>query len=158
MELRRIAVDTSEALFTLHGVDVSHRALLRRDIRRAGLEDFFGKLPPTVVALEACGGSHYGGRGLTGLGPTAQLIPSQYVKPFAKRGKDDRNDADAISEAAARPQMPTVAVRSASAWLPNLLERKPRKPAAVALANKMARIVRAMRSSGEAYRRQPLAG
>ena len=38
-----------------------------------------------------------------------------------------------------------------------LLERKPRKLAAVALANKMARIIWAMMARGEAYRRQPVA-
>jgi len=59
MKLKRIAVDTSKAVFTLHGVDVSDRPVLRRDIRRAGFEDFFAKLPPTLVAPEACGGSHH---------------------------------------------------------------------------------------------------
>jgi transposase len=47
--------------------------------------------------------------------------------------------------------------KSASAWLLQLLERKPRKVAAVALANKMARIIWAMMARGEAYRRQPIA-
>jgi transposase len=47
--------------------------------------------------------------------------------------------------------------KSASVWLLQLLERKPRKLAAVALANKTARIVWAMMSRGEAYRRQPVA-
>ena len=113
MELKRIAVDTSKAVFTVHGVDFADRPVLRRDLRRGGFEDFFAKLPPTLVALEACGGSHHWGRRLTSLGHTVRLIPPQYVKPFVKRGKNDRNDAEAISEAAARPQMPTVAVKSA---------------------------------------------
>jgi len=47
------------------------------------------------------------------MGHTVQLIPPQYVKPFVRRGKNDRNDAEAISEAAARPEMPSVAVKSA---------------------------------------------
>ena len=113
MELKRIAVDTSKAVFTLHGVDFTDRPVLRRDVKRAGFEEFFAKLPPTAVALEACGGSHHWGRQLTALGHTVQLIPPQYVKPFVKRGKNDRNDAQAISEAAARPEMPTVPVKSA---------------------------------------------
>jgi transposase len=65
------------------------------------------------VALEACGGSHHWGRQLTGMGHKARLIPPQYVKPFVKRGKNDRNDAAAINEAAGRPGMGTVPVRSA---------------------------------------------
>ncbi len=77
------------------------------------MEAFFAKLPPTHVALEACGGSHHWARRLAAMGHTVQLIPPQYVKPFVRRGKNDRNDAEAISEAAARPEMPSVAVKSA---------------------------------------------
>ncbi len=113
MNLKRIGLDTSKAVFTLHGVDQDEKAVLRRNLRRAEMEAFFAKLPPTLVALEACGGSHHWGRRLASLGHTVQLIPPQYVKPFVKRGKNDRNDAEAISEAAARPGMPSVAVRSA---------------------------------------------
>jgi transposase len=45
--------------------------------------------------------------------------------------------------------------KSASAWLLQLLGRRPRKVAAVALANKIARVIWAMMARGEAYRRQP---
>ena len=113
MNLKRIGLDTSKAVFTLHGVDRDEKAVLRRNLKRAEMEAFFAKLPPTRVALEACGGSHHWGRRLASFGHTVQLIPPQYVKPFVKRGKNDRNDAEAISEAAARPGMPSVAVRSA---------------------------------------------
>jgi len=113
MNLKRIGLDTSKAVFTLHGVDQDEKAVLRRNMRRAEMEAFFAKLPPTQVALEACGGSHHWGRRLAALGHTVQLIPPQYVKPFVRRGKNDRNDAEAISEAAARPDMPSVPVRSA---------------------------------------------
>ena len=208
------------------------------------------------------------------MGHRVRLIPPQYVKPFVKRSKNDRNDAEAISEAASRPTMRTVPVKSAddqaaaiivkhrelmvnqrtqainalrghaaefgivaakgcanvgpmhldyqgadpanfetgrhfaswigltprehstggkhrlgriskagserlrqllvvgamavirfakpgsksaTAWLLQFLERKPRKLAAIALANKMARIIWAMMARGEAYRRQPAA-
>ena len=113
MNLKRIGLDTSKAVFTLHGVGHDEKAALRHNMRRAEMEAFFAKLPPTHVALEACGGSHHWGRRLAALGHTVQLIPPQYVKPFVRRGKNDRNDAEAISEAAARPDMPCVPVRSA---------------------------------------------
>ena len=113
MNLKRIGLDTSKAVFTVHGVGLDERTALRCSLKRAGVEDFFAKLPPTVVALEACGGSHHWGRRLAALGHEVRLIPPQYVKPFVKRGKNDRNDAEAISEAAARPEMTVVAVRSA---------------------------------------------
>ncbi len=113
MNFKRIGLDTSKAVFTLHDVDHDEKAILRCNLRRAEMEAFFAKLPPTHVALEACGGSHHWGRRLVALGHSVQLIPPQYVKPFVRRGKNDRNDAEAISEAAARPGMPSVAVRLA---------------------------------------------
>ena len=84
MNLKRIGLDTSKAVFTLHGVDHDEKAVLRRNMRRAEMEAFFAKLPPTHVVLEACGGSHHWGRRLAGLGHTVQLIPPQYVKPFTQ--------------------------------------------------------------------------
>ena len=62
--------------------------------------------------MEACGGSHHWARMLQGIGHQVRLIPPQYVKPFVKRAKNDRNDAEAISEAAARPGMRSVAVKT----------------------------------------------
>ena len=107
-----ISIDTSKAVFTLHGIDQQERPVLRTDLRRAQVIPFFKKLPPIVVALEACGGSHYWARELTELGHTVRLIPPQYVKPYVKRGKNDRNDAEAICEAAGRPGMHFVPVKS----------------------------------------------
>ena len=45
MNLKRIGLDTSKAVFTLHGVDHDEKTVLRRNIRRAELEAFFTKLP-----------------------------------------------------------------------------------------------------------------
>ncbi len=72
MNLKRIGLDTSKAVFTLHGVDQDEKAVLRRNMRRADMEAFFAKLPPTHVALEACGGSHHWGRRLAALGYTVR--------------------------------------------------------------------------------------
>jgi len=113
MELTRIAIDTSKHVFTLHGVDHQERVVLRRDLKRTQLEPFFRKLPPTAVVLEACGGSHHWGRLLSTLGHRVKLLPPQYVKPFVKRGKNDRNDAEAINEAESRPAMRFVPVKTA---------------------------------------------
>ena len=112
MEFKRIAIDTSKHVFTLHGVDEQERPILRREFRRGQVEAFFAKLAPTEVVLEACGGSHHWGRVLSGLGHRVRLIPPQYVKPFVKRAKNDRNDAEAISEAAARPSMRAVPIKT----------------------------------------------
>ncbi|HEV2444845.1 MAG TPA: IS110 family transposase [Candidatus Sulfopaludibacter sp.] len=111
-ELTRIGVDTSKALFTVHGVDAADRAILRLDLRRSRLLAFFGKLAPVEVAMEACGSSHHWGRQLAALGHRVRLIPPQYIKPYVKRGKNDRVDAAAICEAAGRPDMRFVAMKS----------------------------------------------
>ena len=113
-EIARIAIDTSKSVFTLHGVDASGRAVLRRNLRRRELLRFFERLPPVEVVLEACGGSHHWGRTLLALGHRVRLIPPQYVKPFVKRGKNDRNDAEAISVAATQPSIGSVPVKSAA--------------------------------------------
>lgn len=114
MEYKRIAIDTSKHVFTIHGVDLDERVVLRREVRRSQLVGVFAKMAPTEVAMEACGGSHHWARVLVRLGHRVRLIPAQYVKPFVKRAKNDRNDAEAICEAAARPTMRSVPVKSAA--------------------------------------------
>lgn len=111
-QITRIGVDTSKAVFTLHGIDASGRAVLRLNLRRPQLLGFFAKLAPTEVALEACGSSHHWARQLAAVGHCVRLIPPQYAKPYVKRGKNDRADAAAICEAASRPDMRFVAVKS----------------------------------------------
>jgi transposase len=111
--ISRIGIDTSKSVFTLHCVDETDRPVLQTNLRRAQLATFFKKLPPTEIALEACGSSHHWARELIALGHEVRLIPPQYVKPFVKRAKNDRNDAEAICEAAGRPSMRFVPVKSA---------------------------------------------
>jgi transposase len=84
MEFKRIAVDTSKSVFTLHGVDEHGRPVLRQDLTRARFETFLAKTSPTEVVLEACGSSHHWGRFAQELGHTVRLIPPQYVKPFTQ--------------------------------------------------------------------------
>lgn len=112
-EFKRIAVDTSKSVVTVHGVDDEGACKLRRDFKRSQFEVFFAKLAPSEVVIEACGSSHHWARRLGSLGHTVKLIPPQYVKPFVKQGKNDRNDAEAICTAAAQPGMRFVPVKSA---------------------------------------------
>jgi transposase len=111
----RIAVDTSKAVFTVHGIDEQNRPVLRGNYSREKFEAFLRKTEATEVVLEACGSSHHWGRVLASIGHTVKLIPPQYVKPYVKRGKNDRNDAEAICEAASRPGMRFVPVKTAEA-------------------------------------------
>lgn len=113
MEYKRIAIDTSKAVFTVHGIDAHDRPVFRRNLKRAEFETLVAKLVPTEVALEACGSSHHWARFLAQHGHQVRLVPPQYVKPFVKRGKNDSADAEAICEAAGRPGMHFVPVKSA---------------------------------------------
>lgn len=113
MQYKRIAIDISKHVFTVHGVDAQEQPTLRRNLKRSDMEGFFSKLPATEVVLEACGGAHHWGRMLGRLGHRVRLLPAQYVRPFVKRAKNDRTDAAAIGEAASRPSMACVPVKSA---------------------------------------------
>jgi transposase len=86
--------------------------IFSRKLTRAKLLDFFARQPACMVALEACGGAHHWARELQAMGHKVGLIPPAYVKPFVKRHKNDAIDAEAICEAAQRPGMRFVAVKS----------------------------------------------
>ncbi len=113
MRIIRIGLDTSKHVFQVHGVDENEQPVLRRQLRRSEVEKFFAKLAPSRIGLEACGASHYWARILRSLGHAAVLLPPQYVKPYVKRGKNDRIDAAAICEAMSRPGMRFVPVKTA---------------------------------------------
>jgi len=112
MTIIRIGLDTSKHVFQVHGVDEQGRPVMRRQLRRGQIEQFFAKLPPAQIGLEACGASHHWGRVLRGLGHEIVLIPPQYIKPYVKRGKNDAIDAEAICEAMSRPGMRFVPIKS----------------------------------------------
>jgi transposase len=106
-------MDTSKHIFQLHGVNAAEAPMLRKKLRRKEMMAFFEKLPPTVIAIEACGASHHWARLLQSFGHTVKLIPAQLVKPYVKRGKNDAADADALCEAMSRPTMRFVPVKTA---------------------------------------------
>lgn len=111
-EVTTIGLDIAKHVFHAHGADAGGRAMFSRRISRARLLDFFAAQPRCVVALEACGGAHHWARELQAMGHAVRLIPPAYVKPFVKRHKSDAVDAEAICEAAQRPTMRFVAVKS----------------------------------------------
>ena len=111
-EITTVGLDLAKNVFQVHGADASGRAVLRKKLRRAQVLEFFSQLPPCVVAMEACGGAHFWGREIGRLGHEVRLIPPAYVRPYVKRQKNDMADAEAICEAAQRPTMRFVAVKS----------------------------------------------
>lgn len=107
-----IGIDLAKHVFQLHGASKQGEALFRRKVRRGQLLAVLGSLPPCEVVMEACGSAHYWGREISALGHRVRLVPPIYVKPFVKRSKNDAADAEAIVEAAQRPTMRFVAVKS----------------------------------------------
>jgi transposase len=113
MTIIRVGLDTSKHVFQLHRVDENEQPVLRRQIRRSEVTKVFAKLAPTRIGLEACGASHHWARVLRELGHEVMLLPPQYIKPYVKRGKNDKIDAEAICEAMSRPGMRFVPVKTA---------------------------------------------
>jgi transposase len=108
-----IGLDIAKNVFQVHGAASDGAAVLRRQIKRGQVLTFFANLPPCVVALEACFTAHFWAREIVKFGHEVRMIPPQYVKPFVKRNKTDSADAEAICEAAGRPTMRFVAIKSA---------------------------------------------
>jgi transposase len=107
-----IGLDIAKSVFQVHGVDAEGNVIVRRQLRRRHVLAFFQKLPLCVVGLEACASSHYWARGLQALGHTVRMMPPAYVKPYVKRHKNDAADAEAICEAATRPTMRFVTIKT----------------------------------------------
>lgn len=123
MKLKRVGVDLAKQVFQIHGVDSHEQVKCRKQLKRGQMLDFFRQLEPCLVAMEACGSSHYWARELTKLGHQVKLIAPQFVKPYVKSGKNDANDAEAICEAASRPNMRFVPVKSAEQQASQALHR-----------------------------------
>src|SRR5216110_3293146 len=107
-----IGLDIAKSVFQIHGVDAAGNVIVRRQLKRRYVLPFFQRLPPCLIGIEACASSHHWSRELKALGHTVRLIPPAYVKPFVKRQKNDAADAEAICEAASRPTMRFVAVKT----------------------------------------------
>lgn len=105
-------LDLAKQVLQLHWVDVASGEVHRKTLRRTQVSAFFARAARGVVAMEACGSAHHWGRVLVGLGHEVRLIAAQFVRPFVKTNKTDAADAQAIWEAAQRPQMRFVAVKS----------------------------------------------
>jgi transposase len=112
-EIIRIGVDTSKYIFQLHGVDAAEQPVLRKRLGRKQMLEFFAKLAPTKVGMEACGAAHYWARELGALGHEVKLMAPQLVKPYVARNKNDARDAEGLCEAMSRPNMRFVPVKSA---------------------------------------------
>ncbi len=103
-----IGIDIGKDIFHLVGFDADGKIALRRKIKRQALVSELEKLPPCIVGMEACLSAHFVSRTVRKLGHEPRIIPAIYVKPFLKGQKNDYNDAEAIAEAALRPNLKCV--------------------------------------------------
>ena len=115
MEITTVGLDLAKNVIQVHAINGAGEVVVRKAMRRAQVLRFFERLDPCLVGIEACGTSHYWAREIGRLGHTVRLIAPAYVKPFVKRQKNDAADAAAICEAAQRPTMRFVAVKSEAA-------------------------------------------
>ena len=111
-EANVIGIDLAKNTFQVHGAKADGSVAYRKKLSRAKLLGFLAARPRCVVAMEACASAHYWGREIMALGHEVRLVPPVYVKPFVKRHKNDAADAEAITEAAQRPTMHFVEVKT----------------------------------------------
>ena len=110
--IKVVGIDLAKSVFHLHGLDKSGHTMMRKRLSRQKLIELMAQLPPCLVGMEACGGSHDWARRLMAMGHDVRLISPQFVKPYVKSNKNDASDAAAICEAVQRPDMRFVPIKS----------------------------------------------
>jgi transposase len=112
-QITTVGIDLAKNVFSLHGVDVAGKTVLRRTVRRDRLAETVAAMPRCLIGMEACSGAHEWGRRFQAHGHTVKLMAPKFVAPYRKSDKNDGNDAEAVCEAVTRPNMRFVPVKSA---------------------------------------------
>jgi transposase len=112
MSIVILGIDLGKNSCSIVGLDADGWVVVRRRMRRDSVVAFAAKLKPCIVAMEACCGAHHMGRALVALGHEIRLMSPEYVRPYVKAQKNDDRDAEAIAEAATRPTMRFVELKS----------------------------------------------
>lgn len=112
MTIAILGIDLGKTVCSLVELDDAGAVVLRRRMRRTTVIAYAAKLPTCIVAMEACCGAHLLGRLLADQGHTVRLMSPEYVRPYVKAQKNDDRDAEAIAEAASRPTMRFVELKS----------------------------------------------
>src|SRR3954464_7859132 len=109
--LNTLAIDIGKHSFHLFGID-DDGVIVSRKVSRLKLVATVDRLDPKIIAMEACGSAHHWGRMFQASGRMVRLINPYFVRPFVRGSKNDATDAQAIFEAAGRPTMRFVPVKS----------------------------------------------
>jgi transposase len=112
MQTSTVSVDLAKTVFQVAVADVSHHVVARHRFTKTQFSRFLQTLPATEVVMEACATAHHWARVARGLGHTVTLLPPQYVRPYVRRGKTDRTDAEALLEARRSGSIEAVPVKS----------------------------------------------
>lgn len=112
MKISILGIDLGKDICSVVGLDESGAVRLRRRMRRKTLIGFAVELPNCVIAMESCCGAHHIGRIFAGQGHEVRLMPPEYVRPYVNAQKNDDRDAEAIAEAASRPTMRFVTLKT----------------------------------------------
>ena len=112
MQIAVLGIDLGKNSCSIVGLDATGRVVLRRRSHRDGVVKLAAGLPGCVIAMEACCGAHHLGRRLRDHGHHTRLMSPEYVRPYVKAQKNDNRDAEAIAEAATRPTMRFVELKS----------------------------------------------
>ncbi len=112
MKITTIGLDIAKSVFHLIAVNHVGRFVKKKQLKRKQVLAYMANIEPCVIAMEACSGANYWAREFKALGHQVKLIAPQYVKPYVKGNKNDYNDAEAIAEAAQRPSMRFVPIKS----------------------------------------------
>lgn len=121
--IKVIGIDLGKSSFHLVAHDYAGREPYRKRLTRVKLLEHLANIPRTIIAMESCGGSHWLARQCQKFGHEVKLIPPQYVKPYVKTNKNDYIDADAIAEAAMRPNMRFVSIKTESAQVISVIQK-----------------------------------
>jgi transposase len=111
MDATTVAVDLAKTVFELAIANAQWRVISRQRLNRAQFTRYLTQTAPTHVVMEACGMAHYWGRLAQQHGHRVTLVPPAYVRPYVRRNKTDRADAEAILEAVRSGEMPSVPVK-----------------------------------------------
>jgi transposase len=107
-----LGIDLAKSVFQVCAVNQVGKVVSNRQIKRDRLMDELRKYPGVTIAMEACYSAHHWARTFENMGHRVLLIPPQHVKPFVRVHKSDVGDALAICEAAKRPDLHFVPVKS----------------------------------------------
>ena len=112
MNVTTVGIDLAKSVFQIHGVNNNGKAVLRKQLKRQQVAEYFANLPPCLIGMEACGSAHHWARKLQAIGHKVRLMAPQFVKPYVKTNKNDAADAEAICEAVSRPNMRFVPIKN----------------------------------------------